>query len=221
MMGTAQVVAATATVPNYARQVNTLIGTKGVGLTSGYLYPGATYPHGMVQFTPSYFYKSAGFVINQNSGGGCEHMGNFPTFPVKGRITTSPNIIRDARINVSGEEGHAGYYRALVQDDITAELSVTPRTGMARYTFPEGQQAGSVIIGGGVAATDIKEAAVVITSPHSCEGYADGGNFCGIKTPYKVYFVAEFDTDATEVGTWKGHTLHPSATFAEGGRSGV
>lgn len=29
---------------NYARQVNTLIGTKGVGLTSGYLYPGATYP---------------------------------------------------------------------------------------------------------------------------------------------------------------------------------
>ena len=27
---------------NYARQVNTLIGTKGVGLTSGYLYPGAT-----------------------------------------------------------------------------------------------------------------------------------------------------------------------------------
>ena len=36
---------------NYARQVNTLIGTKGVGLTSGYLYPGATYPYGMVQFT--------------------------------------------------------------------------------------------------------------------------------------------------------------------------
>ena len=30
---------------NYARQVNTLIGTKGVGLTSGYLYPGATYPY--------------------------------------------------------------------------------------------------------------------------------------------------------------------------------
>ena len=64
---------------NYAQKVNTLIGTKGVGLTSGYLYPGATYPHGMVQFTPSYFYKSAGFVINQNSGGGCEHMGNFGT----------------------------------------------------------------------------------------------------------------------------------------------
>ncbi len=62
---------------NYARQVNTLIGTRGVGLTSGYLYPGATYPYGMVQFTPSYFSKRSGFVINQLSGGGCEHMGNF------------------------------------------------------------------------------------------------------------------------------------------------
>ena len=53
---------------NYSRQVNTLIGTKGVGLTSGYLYPGATYPYGMVQFTPSYFSKRSGFVINQLSG---------------------------------------------------------------------------------------------------------------------------------------------------------
>ena len=39
---------------NYARQVNTLIGTKGVGLTS-----------------PSYFSKRSGFVINQLSGVGC------------------------------------------------------------------------------------------------------------------------------------------------------
>ena len=36
------------TTREYARQVNTLIGTKGVGLASGYLYPGATYPYGMV-----------------------------------------------------------------------------------------------------------------------------------------------------------------------------
>ena len=70
----------------FAEKVNTLIGNKGVGLTSGYLYPGATYPFGMVQFTPSYFSKRAGFVINQLSGGGCAHMGNFPTFPLKGEL---------------------------------------------------------------------------------------------------------------------------------------
>lgn len=209
------------TTKEYARQVNTLIGTKGVGLTSGYLYPGATYPYGMVQFTPSYFSKRSGFVINQLSGAGCEHMGNFPTFPLKGKLKFSPNNMLDCRINVSDEKGHAGYYEATVQEDIKAKLTVTERTGMANYEFPAGQQYGTVIIGGGVSATPIEQAAIAITAPNRCEGYAEGGNFCGLRTPYKVYFVAEFDTDALETGTWKRDELKSGATFAEGSSSGV
>ena len=208
-------------VSNYARQVNTLIGTKGVGLTSGYLYPGATYPYGMVQFTPSYFSKRSGFVINQLSGGGCEHMGNFPTFPVKGKLKMSPDNILNYRINISEEKGHAGYYEAKVQEDIHAKLTVTERTGMASYEYSADQQYGTVIIGGGISATPIDQAAIVITAPNKCEGYAEGGNFCGLRTPYKVYFVAEFDTDALESGTWKRNELKPNTTFAEGEYSGV
>lgn len=206
---------------DYAHQVNTLIGTKGVGLASGYLYPGATYPFGMVQFTPSYFSKRSGFVINQLSGAGCEHMGNFPTFPVKGKLKMSPNNILDYRINVTEEKGHAGYYEATVQESIKAQLTVTERTGMAHYEYPEDQQFGTVIIGGGISATPIEQAAIVITAPNKCEGYAEGGNFCGLNTPYKVYFVAEFDTDALESGIWKRDELKPNATFAEGEYSGV
>ncbi len=204
-----------------AQHVNTLIGTKGVGLTSGYLYPGATYPFGMVQFTPSYFSKRSGFVINQLSGAGCEHMGNFPTFPVKGKLQTSPDNILNYRINVTREKGHAGYYEAMVQEDIKAMLTVTERTGMASYEYPSGQRWGTVIIGGGISATPIGQAAVVITAPNKCEGYAEGGNFCGLRTPYKVYFVAEFDADAVEFGTWKREELKPNTTFAEGELSGV
>lgn len=206
---------------DYARQVNTLIGTKGAGLTSGYLYPGATYPYGMVQFTPSYFSKRSGFVINQLSGAGCEHMGNFPTFPVKGKLKMSPDNILNYRINVSDEKGHAGYYEAMVQEDIKAKLTVTERTGMAKYEYPSEQQYGTVIIGGGISATPIEQAAIVITAPNKCEGYAEGGNFCGLRTPYKVYFVAEFDSDALESGTWKRDELKPNTTFAEGKYSGV
>lgn len=206
---------------DYARQVNTLIGTKGTGLTSGYLYPGATYPYGMVQFTPSYFSKRSGFVINQLSGAGCEHMGNFPTFPVKGKLKMSPDNILNYRINVSDEKGHAGYYEAMVQEDIKAKLTVTERTGMAKYEYPSEQQYGTVIIGGGISATPIEQAAIVITAPNKCEGYAEGGNFCGLRTPYKVYFVAEFDSDALESGTWKRDELKPNTTFAEGEYSGV
>ncbi|MDD4992843.1 MAG: GH92 family glycosyl hydrolase [Paludibacter sp.] len=206
---------------DYAKRVNTLIGTKGLGLTSGYCYPGATYPFGMVQFTPSYFSKRSGFVINQLSGGGCDHMGNFPTFPLKGKLKTSPDNILNYRVNVSGEEGHAGYYKAVVQDETQAELTVTERTGMARYTYSPNDEYGTIIIGAGIAASSIQQAAVVITAPNKCEGYADGGKFCGIPTPYKVYFAAEFDTDGVESGIWKNDKLVAKATFAEGENSGV
>lgn len=206
---------------DYAEMVNPLTGTAVTGLASGYLYPGATYPFGMVQFTPSYFAKCAGFVINQLSGGGCDHMGNFPTFPVRGRLEASPDRIRNFRIALSEESGHAGYYEAMVQDDIRAMLTVTKRTGMAQYVFPEGDETGTVIIGAGLAATPIQQAAVAITGPGRCEGYATGGSFCGYPTPYKVYFVAEFDADAVEVGTWKGKDLRYGGSFAEGEDSGV
>ena len=206
---------------DYAGMVNPLTGTAVTGLASGYLYPGATYPFGMVQFTPSYFAKCAGFVINQLSGGGCDHMGNFPTFPVRGRLEASPDRIRNFRIALSEESGHAGYYEAMVQDDIRAMLTVTKRTGMAQYIFPEGDETGTVIIGAGLAATPIQQAAVAITGPGRCEGYATGGSFCGYPTPYNVYFVAEFDADAVEVGTWKGKDLRYGGSFAEGEDSGV
>lgn len=133
----------------------------------------------------------------------------------------SPDNILNYRINISEEKGHAGYYEAKVQEDIHAKLTVTERTGMASYEYSADQQYGTVIIGGGISATPIDQAAIVITAPNKCEGYAEGGNFCGLRTPYKVYFVAEFDTDALESGTWKRNELKPNTTFAEGEYSGV
>ncbi len=205
----------------YAEKVNTLIGTKGSGWASGYLYPGATYPFGMVQFTPSYFSKQSGFVINQLSGAGCDHMGNFPTFPVNGELRVSPDSILNLRIPVTEEKGIAGSYEATVHNTIHASLTVTERTGMARYKFAPDEEKATIIIGGGVAATKINEAVIVISGPNSCEGYADGGSFCGIPTPYKVYFAAEFDATPVQSGTWKDERLLPGATFAEGKHSGV
>lgn len=136
-------------------------------------------------------------------------------------IQASPENILNYRINISKEQGHAGYYEATVQEDIRAHLTVTERTGMAKYEFPANQTMGTVIIGGGISATPINQAAIVITAPNRCEGYAVGGNFCGLPTPYKVYFVAEFDKGAVEFGTWKQKELKPNTTFAEGECSGV
>lgn len=206
---------------DYSRKVNTLIGTQGNGWSSGYLYPGATYPFGMVQFTPTYFTKQLGFVINQLSGAGCDHMGNFPTLPLSGELKVSPDSIINLRASLSKEKGTAGYYTTLVNDSIQAELTVTERTGMAKYSFSANENRGTVIIGGGVAATPIEVAAISITSPNSCEGYAEGGAFCGFPTPYKVYFVAEFDVPSASSGVWKKERLLPGEKFAEGKHSGV
>jgi len=200
--------------------VNTTIGTKTNGFKSGYCVPGATRPFGMVQFTTPIAHKEIGFCINQVNGG-CGHMGNFPMLPVKGEILNSPGYMTEGLVQVTQEKGHAGYFEAMVQNDVKAEFTATTRTGLARFTFPEGEQKGSIIIGGGIAASKVDKAAIVITGPHSCEGFSDGGNFCGIKTPYTVYFVAEFDTDAIESGIWKDDQLKKGGKFAEGPCSGA
>lgn len=201
----------------YAQQVNTMVGTRAGGNT----YPGATYPFGMVQFTRPYFSKQQGFGINQLSGAGCDHMGNFPVVPLNGPLTISPDSIINLRTAVSNEAGHAGYYHCVVDDNISTALTVTPRTGMARFDYAPSAQKATIIIGGGVASTPTAVAAVKITGSNSCEGYAEGGSFCGVSTPYKVYFVAAFDHDASSSGTWKNNQLHPKAGFAEGEHSGV
>lgn len=202
---------------DYGAKVNTLIGTE----ASGNTYPGATYPFGMVQFTRSYFSKQLGFGINQLSGAGCDHMDNFPVLPLNGVLRFSPDSITNLRVNISNETGTAGYYQATVNDNIHAALTVTKRTGMAKFIFSKEQNQATIIIGGGVAATPITVSALTITGRNSCEGYAQGGSFCGIATPYKVYFVAQFDEDAADAGIWKNDKLIDKGTFAEGAHSGV
>ena len=208
---------------DYAHQVNTLIGS-GIthGLASGYICPGATYPHGMVQFTPTYFEKNAGVVVNQYSGGGCANLGNFPMFPLKGDLTTSPNDMRTPGYTVTDEQGHAGYYRAKVNGDVLAELTVAERSGMGRFTFPEDAKRGTIIIGSGLASTRIFQAAVCMTDDCHFEGYATGGSFCGesYPTPYKVYIAGEFNRPSILRGIWRQNEIIPGSSFVEGPNSG-
>ena len=203
-----------------AEYVNTTIGTKLDGFKSGYCVPGATRPFGMVQFTTPITRKGIGFVINQVNAG-CGHMGNFPLLAFKGALSVSPGHMMDGKIPISEERGHAGFYSATVDRDIRAEFTSTCRTGFARFSIPDGGDKVTFIIGGGIASSRVDRAAIVLTGPHSLEGFSDGGNFCGRKTPYTIYFVAEFDSDAIESGIWKGDKLVPGGKFGEGEDSGA
>ena len=216
------------TSKNYAEQVNTTIGTKGKGhsveeqyLEAGYTFPGATYPFGMVQFTSTFFDENKGFVINQLSGAGCHNMGNMPLLPMAGKLTKSPNDMMgyDPKININ--TAIAGYYKATLGDKASIELSVTPRTGIARIGFDKNEQYGTIIIGTGINSSVIKKAKAIIVGKNRLEGYADGGHFCGLGANYMLYFVAEFDQNASNVGTWLGNTINENTDTVSGANSGV
>src|ERR1700761_6366916 len=156
---------------NYAEKVNTMVGTKGKGksekemyLEAGFTFPGATYPFGMVQFTTTFFDENKGFVVNQLSGAGCPHMGNFPTLPLSGGLTVSPDDMKGYQPQFHMEKAMAGYYRVnLASSNIDCELSDTKRTGMAQYHFADTAKTATIIIGSGINATKINDAHITIT----------------------------------------------------------
>ena len=212
---------------NFATKVNTQVGNKGKGaqkeeayLEAGYTFPGATYPFGMVQFTPTFFHPAKGFVVNQMSGAGCEHMGNFPTMPLSGRLTASPYDMMNLEPGFTIEQSIAGFFKVKA-GKVDCNLTVTPRTGMALYRFPEDANEATIVIGSGLNGTKVKEAFVKITGNNSCEGFADGGEFCGSPANYKVYFIAKFDMPFSDKGTWKDKELQKGKDTVSGPFSGA
>lgn len=207
---------------NLARYVNTTIGTEGSGLGTGFTYIGASYPFGMVQFTPSFFAPHRGFAINQLSGAGCAQMGNFPVLPMSGSLIQSPNDMNVYKPYKKINNGYAGYLSVEMDDATTAEFTVNKRSGIARFNFSEASNEATVIIGSGVNSTFVKNAMVKITSNTTVEGFAEGGEFCGEAIgDYRVYFAAEFDRPANVKGTWVNKTILKDENQAFGKNSGA
>lgn len=205
---------------NYAQMVDTRIGSKGNGLSCGYTYIGASYPFGMVQFTPSFFSPQKGIVVNQMSGSGCAHMGNFPVLPLSGPLMKSPKNMEDYPAYQSVKEATAGCLSLRMKDGVVSNVTASKRGGIAQFVFPADSNEGTVIIGAGVSSTDLSNSYIKITSPQSCEGYAEGGDFCGYKTDYRIFFAAEFNHKAKVYGTWKGDNVKEGRARIGGTKSG-
>jgi predicted alpha-1,2-mannosidase len=138
---------------NFTRWVNPFIGTGAInGGLSGNCYPGATSPFGMVQLSPDtreapdwdcasgYDYndkKIYGFSHTHLSGTGASDLIDILLMPTTKKVTDTPS----SRFSHENEEASPGYYKVLLQDDdIVAELTSTPRVGVHRYTYPNGQE---------------------------------------------------------------------------------
>lgn len=137
------------------RYVDPFIGTATVGHT----YPAATLPFAMVQVGPDTgtagweycagYHDADGSIIGFShthlSGTGCPDMGDILIMPVTGApvFEAGPRENPDAgyrsRFDHANETARPGYYAVRLDDyDILAEMTLAPRTGFHRYTYPAG-----------------------------------------------------------------------------------
>ncbi|SEP11423.1 glycoside hydrolase domain-containing protein [Niastella yeongjuensis] len=133
--------------------VNPFIGTG----SHGHTFPGAAYPSGMVQLSPDtglegwdrcsgYHYSDSsitGFSLTHLSAIGRSDLMDVMLMPAVGKIklnagtSSKPGDGYRSRFSHDEETASPGYYKVKLKDyDITAELTVSPRCGFHRYTFP-------------------------------------------------------------------------------------
>ena len=228
--------------PDPASLVNPLIGTANGGNT----FPGAVVPFGMVQWSPEttrgdhtrvaapggYAYDATrirGFSLTHLSGAGCRGAsGDVPFMPIAGAVTTSPSSDKTDRTYAApfahaNERAASGAYEVRLQSGIKVELTATPRTGVARFTYPRGAEE-TLLVRASDSEVGSSDARVTIDrAARTISGSVTSGNFCGYinavdrRSYYTLHFVAVFDRPFASVGTWTGARVEADATAAGGG----
>jgi predicted alpha-1,2-mannosidase len=194
-------------------------------------FPGADVPFGMVQWSPDtpsqnpgggyeYADKSiTGLSLTHLSGPGCSVFGDFGILPTIGTVT-DPAKAKQPFVH-SAETATPGSYAVwLGTTPIHAELTVTPRTGIGRFTFPATRQA-NVLFNVASNQAGVTAANVSVDSSTEISGSATSGFFCGMADAYTVYFVARFDRPFASYGTWKQSTVTPNSKTSGGPQSGA
>ncbi|MEV6850119.1 GH92 family glycosyl hydrolase [Actinoplanes sp. NPDC051411] len=222
--------------------VNPLIGSTNLGNT----YPGAVRPFGMIAWSPQtskgnqistpapggYQYTATrirGLSLTHLSGVGCSGAnGDIPIMPYVGDVTTSPtsdatDAVYASTFSHANEVASPGYYKVGLDSGAGAELTVTDRTGLGRFTFPADKPA-SLLFRTSLSETGSSDATVHIDpATRTITGSVSAGNFCGPQSTdnshpyYTLHFVAKLDQPFTTDGTWKDATVTPSSTDASGG----
>lgn len=200
---------------SFTQYVDPFIGTDFFGHT----FPGATLPYAMVQLSPDnhtdgwtyssgYAYQDntiMGFSHTHLSGTGYTACGDVLIMPTVGdKVQVVPGTREQpetgyrSRFNHEKENAAPGYYSVVLDDyDILAELTVTRRVGMHRYTFPRSSKASIIMdLGhtiGGLSENDVSHIYIENDSVVS-----------GVKSSMgvKVYFTAQFSRPFRYYGTF-------------------
>ncbi|MDR0660398.1 MAG: GH92 family glycosyl hydrolase [Prevotellaceae bacterium] len=202
--------------------VNPFIGTSNYGATN----PGALYPQGFMSVAPfnvmgstdnrydkdkrwwsmPYAYDNrclTGFSHINLSGVGCPDVGSLLLMPISGELQVDYTKYGS---EYKDEQASPGYYtNYLTKYGIKAEVSATPRVGISRFTFPEGQN--HILLNLGEGLTNETGAMVRKVNDTEFEGMKLQGTFCYTESQavFPIYFVVRVSKESQKSGYWKFH----------------
>jgi predicted alpha-1,2-mannosidase len=215
--------------------VDPLIGTG----YHGHTFPGASLPGGLVQLGPDtdtdgwdwcsgYHYSDSsimGFSHLHRSGMGAGDWGDILVMPTTGKLKIIPGSKSvpgegyRSGFSHTEEEASPGYYSVNLKDyDIKAELTVSPRAGYQRYTFPESDSSHILIDLNHGIDDSCTGAGVKIVSDSEIEGYRSSTGFV---KKQDVYFCAQFSKPFSSYGTWKDLDINPGSKGESGNKIGA
>ncbi len=202
-----------------ADYVDPFIGTTNFGTT----HPGAVCPNGMMSVVPfnvmgsedntydkdarwwstPYEYHNCfftGFSHVNLSGVGCPELGALLLMPTTGTLNVD---YREYGSRYKDEQASPGYYsNYLTSYDILTEVSATPRSGVACFTFPEGES--HILMNLGEGLTNESGAVLRRVNDREIEGMKLLGTFCyNPQAVFPIYFVMRINKQPRESGYWK------------------
>lgn len=218
--------AAFAVLPSFSKSekkpidyVNPFIGTTNFGTTN----PGALCPNGLMSVVPfnvmgseenkydkdarwwstPYEYHNVFFTGYSHvnlSGVGCPEVGSLLLMPTAGKLTVD---YKEYGSGYKNEIATPGYYsNTLVKYNIKTEVSATPRTSVARFTFPKGES--HILLNLGEGLTNETGAVLRKVSDTEYEGMKVQGTFCySAQAVFPIYFVMRVNKKPVSAGYWK------------------
>ncbi len=196
-------------------------------------FPGADVPFGMMQWSPDTApdrisgsgyswddHRISGFSLTHMSGTGCASYGDVPILPTTGAVGSHPNDTTEPFSHASERAAPGRYSVALGSPAVTAQLTVTTRTGLSRFTYPTHAPA-NVLFKVSDSAAGASASAVRVVGNDEVSGQVTSGQFCQTGTDYTAYFVAVFDRPFAASGTWAKSTVSPGSAACSGPACGA
>lgn len=199
--------------------VNPFIGTTNFGTTN----PGAVCPNGMMSVVPFNVMGSAdnkydkdarwwstpyeyhncfftGYSHVNLSGVGCPELGSLLLMPTTGELSVD---YKEYGSRYEDEQASPGYYtNFLTRYNVKTEVTATPRTGVARFTFPKGRS--HILLNLGEGLTNETGAFLRQTGEGEFEGMKLLGTFCyNPQAVFPIYFVMRVNKTPLKTGYWK------------------